>query len=96
MSRLGDSMDLPYEDNPAPVFITDDLRLSGGVVVAAAVVPLPDDGTLKPTLVFRFSDPFGNFYPPIALVLDDQQAAKLPTLVRDAVEGARKAAKRAS
>jgi hypothetical protein len=69
--------------------------LSGGVVVAAATVPL-DDGEHKPALLFRFATPLGQFYPPMLLVLDDDQAANLPTLVRDAVDGARDAARRAS
>lgn len=96
MSRLGDSMDLPYEPNPPGQFVTDDFLISGGVVVAAATVPMPDDGEMKPALVFRFSDPLGHFYPPMLLVLDDDQAANLPTLVQQSVDGAREAARRAS
>lgn len=59
MSRLGDSMDLPYEPNPLGQSIQDLVHLSGGVVVAAATVPMPDDGEMKPALLFRFSDPLG-------------------------------------
>lgn len=96
MSRLGDSMDVPWEDNPPGQFVTDEFLMSGGVVVAGAVVPMPDDGDPKPALVFRFSSPLGQFYNPVLLVLDDDQAANLPRLVRQAVDGARRAAREAS
>lgn len=96
MSRLGDSMDLPYEPNPPGQFITDGFLVSGGVVIAAATLPMPDDGEHKPALVFRFSDPHGQFYAPVLLVLDDDQAANLPHLVRESVDGAREAARKAS
>lgn len=95
MSRLGDSMDMPYEQNPPGQSITDGFLLSGGVVVAGAVLPL-DDGEHKPALMFRFSDPLGHFYPPMLLVLDDDQAAKLPPLVSKAVSDAIRAAKEAA
>lgn len=96
MSRLGDSMDVPYEPNPPGQSISDQFLMSGGVVIAAATLPMPDDGQHKPALVFRFSDPLGHFYPPILLVLDDDQAAKLPNLVHKSVSGAIAAAKEAS
>jgi hypothetical protein len=95
MAKLGDSMDVPYEPGPPGQFLTDDFLVSGGVVVMAGTLPLPDDGEAKPALVFRFSDPFGQFYPPVLLVLDDDQAANLPTLVRQAVDGAIEAARTA-
>jgi hypothetical protein len=94
MSRLGDSMDLPYEDNPPGQFIEDVFSVSGGVVVAGAWLPV--DGENKPALVFRFSNPLGQFLTPILLVLDDDQAAKLPDLIKKAVSGAIKAAREAA
>jgi hypothetical protein len=96
MSRLGDSMDLPYEPNPPGQTINDKFIVSGGLVIAAATVPMPDDGELKPALVFRFSSPLGEFYNPVLLVLDDDQAANLPKLVQQSVDGAREAARKAS
>lgn len=94
MSGLGNSMDVPFEENPPGQFITDEFLLSGGVVVAAAVVPVGDE--TKPALIFRFSNPFGEFYSPVALVLDDDQAAKVTDLVSKAVTCAVNAAKERS
>lgn len=88
-------MDLPFEEGPSGQFIEDDFKVSGGVVVAGALAPLLD-GDVKPALIFRFTSPFGVFYPPVLLVLDDDQASKLPQLVTDAVTAARKAAEEAS
>lgn len=94
MSRLGDSMDLPFEEGP-PHHTTEGMLLSGGVVVLAAVMPLPD-GEHKPALMFRFASPTGDFYPPMTLVLDDDQVAKLPLLIIEAAAAAIQAAKEAS
>ncbi|HET7386881.1 MAG TPA: hypothetical protein VFJ19_09500 [Nocardioidaceae bacterium] len=95
MSRLGNSMDLPFENNPTGTSVPlDDALISGGVVVMAAVVPV--DGGPKPALVFRFSDPHGRFYPPMVLVADDDQMAKTTDLVSKAVRAARAAAKGAA
>ena len=56
MSRIGDSMDLPFEPNPPGQTLDEGMLPSGGVVVMAATVPLPD-GDMKPGIVFRFADP---------------------------------------
>lgn len=90
---LGNSMDVPFERNPpGQTLDLSDALLSGGVVVLAASVPVDGVGT-KPGLLFRFTSPLGEFYPPMLLVLDDDQAGKLPALVSNAVSAARSAAK---
>ena len=94
MSRLGDSMDLPFEEGPVH-HTTEQMLLAGGVVVMAAVVPLPD-GDKKPALAFRFASPTGQFYPLMTLVLDDDQVAKLPALIEQAAAAAIRVAKEAS
>lgn len=95
MSRLGDSMDVPFEDGPPGQFIDlEHAHVSGGMVVMAAVLPV--DGDPKPTLVFRFATPLGTFYPPMVLVLDDDQVRNVPDLVTKAVHSAVRAAKEAS
>lgn len=88
---MGD-MDLPYESNPGPVPMSDEIvHYSGGVVVMASVVDVPDVGP-RPALVFRFSNPIGQFYEPIVLVCDDDQIAKLRPLINSAIADARRAA----
>jgi hypothetical protein len=92
MSALGDDMDLPYEPGPPGYLHDTDARFSGGVVVMASVVDVPEAGP-KPALVFRFITPTGGFYPPTVLVCDDDQLAKLRPLILQAVHAAREAAK---
>jgi len=97
MPDLGNSMDLPFEQNPEPVPLSeavldlDAVLMSGGVTVMAATVPVPGYG-VKPALVFRFVD-FGQFYRPVFLVMDDGQLAKLRPLISEAIHAAREAAK---
>lgn len=64
-------------------------QLSAGVAVLAAVIEADGEGPAHPTIVFRFTKPNGEFYPPIMLVdVEGDQLAKLPPLVARAVEGA--------
>jgi hypothetical protein len=92
MSALGNDMDLPYESGPPGYLHDEHAHFSGGVVVMASVVDVPDAGP-KPALVFRFATPTGGFYPPTVLVCDDDQLAKLRPLILQAVHAAREAAK---
>ncbi len=90
MSDLGNSMDLPFE--PTTGALEDEhVHFSGGVVVMASVVAVPDAGP-KPALVFRFSTPLGEFYPAIVLVTDDDQMAKLRPLINESIAAARRGA----
>jgi hypothetical protein len=94
MSGLGNSMDLPFE--PTSGHLEDDhVHYSGGLVVMAAVTPVPGVGP-KPTLVFRFATQTGEFYPSVVLVCDDDQMAKLRPLIVQAVQLARQSAREAS
>lgn len=85
-------LDLPFEEGAAGPLADDHVHLSGGLVVMAATTPIPEAGVL-PTLVFRFSSPVGEFYPPFVLVLDDDQMGKLRPLIMEAIAAARRAAK---
>lgn len=92
MGDLGNSMDTPYEPvDRTPLHDAADAIWSGGVVVMGAVIDVPDAG-LKPALVFRFVKVDGEFHPPIVLVQDDNQMAKLRPLILAAVATARRAA----
>jgi len=86
MRSLGDGgLDLPF-DGQDPTELTDGFLLSGGVVVMAALVPV--DGKDEPALVFRFARPDGEFYPPVLLVVSDEQMSGLIPLVTKAVRAA--------
>jgi hypothetical protein len=88
---LGDGgMDLPYEANPGPADIHENMILAGGVVVAAATVPI--DGHSYPALLFRFALPHGEFLPAVTLVCMPAQLDALVPLIQEAVAGALKAA----
>ena len=92
---LGHSLDVPFEEGPPGQTIDlDKAHLAGGMVVMAAVIPV--EGEPKPVLVFRFVAPLGQFYTPLVLVLDDDQARNVPALVTRAVTAAVRAAKEAS
>lgn len=92
LRRLGNSLDIPFEENPEPVYITEDFQMSGGVVMMTTAVDVPGVGFL-PAIVFRFSNPHGIFYPPILLVVDDDQAAKFPITVEQTISCARRFAR---
>jgi hypothetical protein len=90
--NLGDSLDVPFEEGPrGQTLDLSDAHLSGGLVVLAASVPIGDER--KPALVFRFTTPHGEFYPPMLLVLDETQARKTPDLITNAVHAAIKASR---
>lgn len=92
MADLGDSLDLPFEtQSETPGLQGEHVHYSGGVVVMAAVVDVPDAGK-KPALVFRFARPDGVFMPAICLVADDEQIAKLRPLINGAIAEARRGA----
>ena len=95
MTNLGDGLDVPFEEGPPGQ--TVDLghaHVAGGLVVMASVVPVA--GEAKPALIWRFTSPLGQFYPPVVLVLDEDQAIKTTALVDQAVKAAVRAAKEAS
>ena len=92
MARLGDDgVDLPFE-RQQPTDLVDEFLLSGGVVCAAATVPVPEIG-IRPALMFRFAKADGTgFHHPILLLLEADQAESLVRLVRDSVDAACEAA----
>ena len=92
MTGLDNSIDLPFEASSGDLHDADDALFSGGVVVMASVVDVPEVGP-TPALVFRFATPQGAFYPPFVLVAADDQLAKLRPLVVEAIVTARNAAK---
>lgn len=94
--RLGDDLDLPFEEVPggaAGAFMTDldDALVCGGLVVMGGVLPVPGIGP-KPALVFRFATATGDLANPVVLVLDADQAAKTTALVDAAVNASLKLA----
>jgi len=97
---LGDhSLDLPFEAGPPGQYVTGadllaDGHIAGGLVVVAAVVPVDGVGPM-PCLVYRFVKPEGGFYPPMVLVVDDDQMAKLVPLTVSAAAAAITAAQAA-
>ena len=78
----GDDLNLPFEPSPPTPILDRDLRLSGGVVVAAVAL----NDTL-PGLLFRFAKHDGSgFHPPILVACDNvADLAALPALVEQAV-----------
>lgn len=98
------SLDLPFEkvpDGPLNVDM-ENVLIAGGLVVMAACIPLTgltdiEQGTanhkVTPALVFRFVDPMGQDYPPMVLILDDDQMGKLRPLVNQAIHAAREGAR---
>jgi hypothetical protein len=90
MSDLGNDMDLPLEPTSGEL-LDHHVHYSGGVVVMPSVVNVPDIGP-KPAIVFRFAIPTGDFYPPVVLVLSDEQMAKLRPLIVESIQMARRAA----
>ena len=86
MSGLNDgSMDRPFRNVAGQAHLPPDAVLSGGVVVASAIVQ-DDDGNPHPAVIFTFAraDGSGNA-PPVVLCLQDKQMAGLITLVTAAV-----------
>ena len=79
-------LDVPFEDDPQPGHTVVPRQVAAGVVVMATVA----DTALGPwpALLFRFADGHGQFLPDVLLLLDDEKAAQLPTLVTQATESA--------
>jgi len=85
-------LDVPFEEGPEGPLLDENVHYSGGVVVMAGTVDVPEVGVM-PSLVFRFTTPLGEFYPAIVLVTDDDQMAKLRPLLMEAIATARRVAK---
>ena len=96
MARLGDDgLDLPFKPQEPTMLPPEDMLISGGMVVAGAVVPIPEHGN-RPGLLFRFAKTDGSgFYDPMLLVLEGDQAYAVQDLVKDAVNAALTAVHRA-
>lgn len=93
MPDLGSNMDLPFERDPVGFDLpVTDFSLAFGVVVLASTVNLPGVG-VKPAVGFRFADGRGGWLPPVLLVQDDEQLAKMRPLINQAIHAAREAAK---
>lgn len=87
-------LDLPYEPVPdGPLHTGEGFHIAGGLVVAAATVPVPDVGVM-PALRFTFVAPDGTHYPPFLLVSDVDQMTKLKPLVYKAANAAIAAARK--
>lgn len=94
------NLDLPFEESaPGTGVPLVDTVICGGWTVGAFTAPIPDgpDRVMHlPGLLFRFSRYDGTLVRPIALILTDEQMAKLPVLAHDAAQAARLAARAAS
>lgn len=90
---MSNDLDLPFESQPNTPADVSDGHLAGGLVVIAALVDVPDRGKM-PALVYRFAIPDGSgFYPPMTLIVDEDQMAKLAQLTASATAAAIKAAR---
>lgn len=89
MSLGSGDMNLPYEPTPPGTEVPlDDAQLAGGMVVMAACVPVDGMGP-QPALVYRFANPDGSgFYPPVVLVVSDEEMRAAARLTEAAVNGA--------
>jgi hypothetical protein len=94
VTNLGDhSLDLPFEPvGGQPIPLQGHVHVAGGLVVRASTADVPGTGPM-PSLIFTFADPTGRFLPAILLVVDDDQAEKLVTLVTNAIDAAVAAAR---
>jgi hypothetical protein len=87
MGGLGE-FDEPFEEQPRSEWQPDaDTMLAGAIVVMATVVDVPNIGPM-PGLMFRFTDPAGEFYPPTLLLLDHDRMTRVGELVTAAIETA--------
>lgn len=86
MTRLGDSLDLPFEDVPGgPLQVPiGNAQICGGIVVKAVKVPVGRD--TFPGLIFQFYKVDGIPATPVLLVADPDQMRKLVPLVSAAVD----------
>ena len=97
------SLDLPYADVAGgPLNVPADQladKIAGGLIVAAAVVPVPwDNDTTRhyPGLVFTFRHADGTPGPRVMLVVEPYQLRDLAQVVNQAVNGATAAAAQAN
>lgn len=87
-------MDLPFERQARAEVPLDAAMVSGGVVIAAALLPVPDGGPDMPALVFRFAMADGSgFYPPTVLTAELHQLEALVPLITQAVTTVSEAAR---
>lgn len=88
---MSKELDLPFESNQTPQELDlGHAHFAGGVVVMASFMEAPE-GKL-PTLVYRFAKADGTgFYPPMIVVVDEDQLTKLAQLTASAVAAAIKA-----
>lgn len=84
--------DLPFEENGDPV----EVDLAGHLAASVVVLASTTETVLGrfPALVFRFYDAHREPYPDVVLLLDPEQAEKLPALVTEATAAAVRAARR--
>lgn len=91
-----DSLDMPFERQPATTVDLGHAHFASGLVILAASVPIPDKGSM-PALVYRFANPDGSgFYPPVVLVVEEDQMVKLAQRVASATAAAIASATEAS
>lgn len=83
---------LPYEEHPLRNETFTPESFAGSVAIKAAAIATAT-GTY-PVLVFDFGGNDNRSFPPIPLVLDDNAMRNLRRLVGDAIDAARKAARR--
>lgn len=84
--------DVPFARQATTEVDLADAALAGGVVIMAAALPVPGKG-LMPALVYRFAKPDGTgFWPPVVLVVDEDQMTKTAQLTASAVAAAIQAA----
>lgn len=96
-------LNLPFERDPSGGTLNlgpEDPMVAGAVVVVAVTAPIQPNpqnpkGHTAAGLVFRFTQPDGQFYRPTLLVMEDGELLALPRLVKEsaraAVDQARKA-----
>jgi hypothetical protein len=86
---FGGELDLPFEEGPpGQTMPFGDGTFASGLVLLAGTIPVPDVGVMA-CLIYRFANPDGSgFYPPIVLVVDDQQMAGITQLTAAASDAA--------
>lgn len=88
---MSNDLDMPFEEGPLADMEIDGV-VASGLVVMAGTMPVPETGVM-PCLIYRFANPDGSgFYPPMILVVDEDQMTKLAQLVASATAAAIKAA----
>jgi len=94
--HMGDDLDLPFKAAaPGSTIDLSDCVITGGWVVSAVAVPVPQAGVC-PGLLFRFSRYDGHLLRPVLLVTSEQQMRKTGPLVTKATGAAIRAARNAA